>query len=145
MSSISGVLIAAHRDCDALFTVVVQAVERGQWSAGREGIAAFSRSLERHIDIEEQVLFPAFVQTTGVIDGPTRVLGHEHRQILAMLDGIAAAVGAHDAARFGEMARSFTELMKSHNAKEETVLYPICDQVLRRFSGEQLSQMVPRP
>ena len=52
---------------------------------------------------------------------------------------------ARDSAHFGGMARSITALMNSHNVKEETVLYPLCDHALRQFTSDELSQMVPRP
>lgn len=145
MSSISEVLGADHRDCDALFASVAETAERGEWSNCRERVAAFSQSLKHHMKIEEQALFPAFEEATGIGGGPTRAMRHEHRQMLALLDAVAAAAAAHDAARFRAAARSFTTLMSSHGAKEETVLYPMCDELLRQMSGEQLWQMVPRP
>ncbi len=36
-------------------------------------------------------------------------------------------------------------VMASHSAKEETVLYPMCDEVLPTLNGEKLQEMVPQP
>lgn len=142
-SGISEGLTADHRQGDELFAAAAQAAERGDWAGCRACCDAFQRALKHHLAIEEQVLFPAFEQTAGISAGPTRVMRHEHQEMLAMLDRIAAAVAACDAPGFRLAAQSFTALMKLHSTKEETVLYPLIDEALPDLSGEKLSNMLP--
>lgn len=143
-SGISEALAAAHREGEDLFAAAAQAAERGDWAGCRERCDAFQRALKHHLAIEEQVLFPAFEQATGINTGPTRMMRHEHQQMLALLDGIAATVAARDAAGFRLAAQSFTALMALHSAKEENVLYPMIDGVLPDLGGEKLSNMLPK-
>lgn len=145
MTSISEFLAADHYHGDELFAAAAQDAERGDWAGCRMRLDAFLGALRYHMAIEEQALFPAFEQATGITAGPTQVMRDEHQQLLALLDDVAAAIAAHDAARFGGAAQSFTTLMTSHSAKEESVLYPMCDEVLPELSGEKLAEMVSRP
>ena len=142
-SGISESLIADHRHSDELFAATAKAAERGDWTSCRACCDAFQRALRHHLAIEEQVLFPAFEQATGISAGPTRVMRHEHQEMRAMLDRIAAAVAACDAPGFRLAAQPFTALMKLHSGKEENVLYPLIDEALHDLSGEKLLNMLP--
>src|SRR3970282_2586083 len=83
MTSISEFLTAEHRHGDELFAAASHAVDRNDRPACRERFGAFHESLRRHMAIEEQVLFPAFEQATGIAAGPTRVMRDEHQEMLA--------------------------------------------------------------
>lgn len=137
-------LTADHRHGDELFAAAAQAAERGDWVGCRERCGEFERTLKHHLAIEEQVLFPVFEQATGISAGPTRVMRHEHQEMLALLDRIAAAIAACDAPGFRLAAQPFTALMKLHSAKEENVLYPLIDKALPDLNGEKLSSMMPK-
>ena len=145
MATISEFLTTDHRRGDGLFAQAAQAAGRGDWAVSHERFGTFLAALRHHMAIEEEVLFPAFERATGAAGGPTEVMRHEHREMLALLEEVAAAIAARDAARFGGAAQSFTALMATHSAKEESVLYPMCDAVLRELSGERLQEMVPQP
>ncbi len=145
MTTISAFLTADHRHGDELFASAGQTAAGGDWAGCRQGLDAFRQVLKHHMDVEEQVLFPAFEQATGLSAGPTRVMRREHRELLALLDRVAAAVAARDVPGFRRAAEPFTALMNQHSAKEENVLYPLCDQALPDLSGEKLRDMMPQP
>ena len=145
MSTITAVLTADHRHGDQLFAAATQAAERADWAACAGQFDAFLLALKHHMKIEEQVLFPAFEQARGMRGGPTWVMRHEHQEMLAMLDGIAAAIAAREAGNFRALAESFSELMAAHSAKEERVLYPMCDEALPDLSGEKLLETAAQP
>lgn len=142
MTAITAFLTTDHRHCDELFVAAAQAAEHRDWAGCRERFDAFHQALKHHMAIEERVLFPAFEQATGISGGPTRVMRHEHQQMLALLDNVSVAIAAGDAARFRGSVESFTALMTLHSTKEENVLYPMCDEVLSDLSGEKLSETV---
>lgn len=142
MTTITAFLTTDHRRCDELFAAAAQAAEHGDWAGCRERFDAFHQALKHHMAIEEQVLFPAFEQATGISEGPTRVMRHEHQEMLALLGQVSVAIAAGDAAHFRGSVESFTALMTPHSTKEENVLYPMCDEVLPDLSGEKLSEMV---
>jgi hemerythrin-like domain-containing protein len=126
---------ADHRACDALWAKVEAAGEAGDRGAMREAFAAFDRSMRRHFDMEEQVLFPAFERVTGMTMGPTQVMRSEHAQMRGLLDQMAAALDGDPEAVL-DQGDTLLMLVQQHNRKEEGVLYPMCD---ARLGGEWAS------
>lgn len=116
---------------------------QGLWDRCIEGIHAcdpetvlknfteFEAGLRRHIKAEEDVLFPAFERASGMAErGPTVVMRMEHREIEAMLDSLGERVRARDCATLYGQHVGPSALFKSHDAKEEGVLYPMADRIV---------------
>jgi iron-sulfur cluster repair protein YtfE (RIC family) len=140
MDTITSVLTEDHRYADDLFAAAARAAADGVWNECERQLQHFRAALETHMKIEEETLFPAFEQATGSKAGPTAVMRHEHRQMLALLDDLAGATGARDAKRFDSLAQSFMTVLNMHSAKEETVLYPMCDRVVDTLDGAGLRE-----
>ncbi len=90
----------------------------------------FKIGLQRHIVWEEEVLFPAFEEKTGMHGaGPTEVMRDEHRQIKKFLEAMhdRIAKGKKDTT---ELEKGLLEVLKPHNDKEESILYPCIDESL---------------
>lgn len=145
MMTITAFLTDDHRHADKLFAAVAQHAARRDWHACEQQLVAFRGAFESHLKIEEQVLFPAFEQASGFTAGPTAIMRREHEQMLEKLDAVGAAIVARDAERFHAFAEPFSALMAAHSAKEENVLYPLCDQTLDGLSGEKLQEMMRQP
>lgn len=135
LSSISSTLSAHHRNCDELFLAAEGAAAEGKWPECEAKFAAYCAEIERHIDFEEQVLFPAFEQATGMTQGPTTVMREEHAQIRELNARMAAAATRRDTDDFLAASETFLVLMQQHNLKEEGVLYPECDALPGAESG----------
>jgi hemerythrin len=60
-----------HRRCDRLFAAVEEAVAEGDWARAAEIFRDFVQGMERHFRWEEELLFPAFEQRSGITGGPT--------------------------------------------------------------------------
>ena len=95
----------------------------------RACFAEFKAGLERHIGWEEDLLFPLFEEKTGLRDGPTAVMRHEHRQIKRHLDAIDAALQAGKTGPDPE-DDALLEILAAHNWKEEQILYPAIDRAV---------------
>jgi len=119
-----------HKRCDAEFVEAEDALRRGRWAAGRSLLEAFVRDLEGHFAAEEEIVFPAFERATGMREGPTRMMCYEHSQMRNLLAQMVAAAAAGDGAEFAGAAETLLVLMQQHNAKEEHILYPMCDSAL---------------
>ncbi|MCC6766617.1 MAG: hemerythrin domain-containing protein [Deltaproteobacteria bacterium] len=90
----------------------------------------FSDGLLQHIAWEEQILFPAFEERTGMRDsGPTAVMRMEHKQIRSLLDAIGLELRQGRSATESEEAQ-LRGVLGAHNVKEERVLYPAIDRML---------------
>ena len=115
-----------HRRLDALWDATKRLAALGSFEQASERFAEFHYGLSRHIDAEEQVLFPAFEQHAGH-PGPVEVMRIEHVQIRKALGEIAQALASSDVARLATPSETLENVLDPHNAKEEQVLYPMVD------------------
>lgn len=133
---------AHHRTCDMLWATIEAAVEKGDASTARAAYAAFESTLRQHMAMEEEVLFPAFEEATGMTMGPTRVMRMEHQQMRGLLAQMAEAA-TMDLDALAEHGDTLLMITQQHNLKEEGVLYPMVDahlqhawpEIARRLAG----------
>jgi iron-sulfur cluster repair protein YtfE (RIC family) len=118
-----------HDRLDALFTAF-QAQKRNDFPKAKEAFVAFKFGLQRHIVWEEEILFPKWEENSGMAEGgPTQVMRTEHRLIGDCLEAIHRKVVGQNPDSDRDELR-LLELLKSHNMKEERILYPSMDQVI---------------
>jgi hemerythrin superfamily protein len=129
MVSIAEALTEHHRLCDDLFESASDAADAGDWPALRARLAVLSDALTRHFAFEEDALFPAFEDATGLREGPTAVMRLEHTHLRNLLEGLAAAAPEHDPDGCRAELDNLFVMLQQHNVKEEGVLYPACDQL----------------
>jgi hemerythrin-like domain-containing protein len=122
-------LAADHARLDDLFDDASSEVGAGDFARARARFASFADGLERHIAMEERVLFPLFDARAGM-PGPTLVMRREHRQIEQLLALAAAALAVGDGATYAAEAASLAAILQAHNMKEERILYPRTDALL---------------
>jgi hemerythrin-like domain-containing protein len=130
VGTLSNYLDGDHRHCDALLRRASTVVRAAQWPAARRAMAAFQNALERHLLIEERVLFPAFERALGSDTGPTIAMRGEHLRIRAVAQRLADSVRANDTDAFATHAEVLLLVMHQHGEKEDGVLYPMIERVL---------------
>ena len=130
MTSISKFMENNHRECDHLFAVAEESVANGKWQKAHSEFDAFRSETERHLKMEEEVLFPAFDAKTGMEGGPTHVMRSEHQQMRKVIDDMAQALGNKDGDAYLGLSETLMVLMQQHNMKEEQMLYRMMDQAL---------------
>jgi len=139
LDQLTAPLVADHRHCDGLFATAEDAAQRTDWAACRERFDAFRAAMLQHFEIEENVLFPAFEQATGMTMGPTAMMRSEHAQMRGLLENMTAVIAAGRRDDYLGLSETLLLYMQQHNLKEENVLYPMSDQVLAA-SGIDLTQ-----
>jgi hemerythrin-like domain-containing protein len=116
-----------HHRCDELWA----AFEGASASEAAGAWQEFEAAMRRHFSMEEEVLFPALEDATGMHGpGPTMVMRNEHVQMRGLLDEMGNAVREgriDDALDHGDTLLMMTQ---QHNVKEEGVLYPLADQAM---------------
>jgi hemerythrin-like domain-containing protein len=130
MPTISATMTRDHRACDERFAAAEGAASGGDWAQAATDLAAFRSAMERHFALEEETLFPAFENHTGMSAGPTEVMRMEHAEMRELFERLGAAVTARDADEFLGLAETLNLLMQQHNMKEEQVLYALMDESL---------------
>ena len=128
-----------HRACDTLWAAVESTVDAG--SPVATAFQEFDTAMRRHLDWEEQVIFPAFESATGMTGGPTAVMRAEHTQMRGLLDQMKAAES--DPELLVDIGDTLLMLIQQHNMKEEQILYPMADRTLAG-AWEQLQAELKR-
>lgn len=119
-----------HKDCDLLFAKAENAASTGDWETAGLAFDEFIQSMERHLGIEEQELFPAFEEETGVVTGPTEMMRMEHDQMRVLFAEMHYALEQKNSDDFLGIADTLLIMMQQHNIKEEQILYNMMDQRL---------------
>ena len=89
----------------------------------------FRTKLERLILCEENILFPQFDETNGLLkEGPTAVMRVEHRQIRLLLNEIGEKLLKGDMKTDAEQV-VLLEVLHAHQQQERIVVYPMIDQL----------------
>lgn len=144
MSSISQILENDHARCDTLFANAEAGVVKQSWEQASTAFTEFEQAMDRHLAIEEEVLFPAFEQAIGSASGPTFVMRTEHQQLRDIIDTARTALEAHNADNFFAAADILQITMGQHNLKEEGILYPMMDRHLDASIVAELQIMLDR-
>jgi hemerythrin-like domain-containing protein len=118
-----------HAHLDVLFDDATRLAATGELDAAGRAFAEFARELDRHIDVEERILFPAF-DACAHMPGPTTVMRHEHGALKKLVATAKAALAHGDVSAYASVAAELAALVHTHNMKEERVLYPRCDGAL---------------
>jgi iron-sulfur cluster repair protein YtfE (RIC family) len=127
-TTVTEILGSDHRRLDAMLAEVKRALAAGRLEWARARFGDFRRGLERHIEVEEEVLFPGIEQLPGAPGGgPIQVMRGEHEELRRLLVEVADhLVEGGGELRAAPMA-ALTALIFAHNGKEERVLYPEID------------------
>ena len=139
MHEIKDFMTSDHRSCDDLLAMAEQAVAASAWEVAENEFLRFQAALLAHFEAEESVLFPLFEKRTGIFRGPTQVMRGEHVQMRQLLAAAEAALAERDADDYAGSTETLLIMMQQHNVKEESVLYPMCDQQL----ADQLEVLLP--
>lgn len=116
-----------HARCDHLYADGEAAALEGIVALAGEVLSAFNLSMNRHLDIEEKILFPAFEEKSGMRGGPTNVMRMEHEQMRGVLKQMKSALEKNDTDTVLGLGETMLILMQQHNMKEEGILYPMID------------------
>jgi iron-sulfur cluster repair protein YtfE (RIC family) len=141
MDTMSSYLTQDHARCDALFRQAQQCVLGANWRQARLAMATFQHALERHLLIEERILFPAFERAIGQVTSPTDAMRAEHLRIRAVAQRLSNTVGAGDMEGFVMHAEALLLVLHQHDEKEEQMLYPMIERVLTHGSAELVDAM----
>ena len=132
-----------HRHLDDKWAEVEAAAQARDVDAEKESWRVFQGELLRHLRMEEEVMFPAFEQATGMTDGgPTFVMRLEHDQMRGLLEQMDAAADGGDHDELVDMGDTLLMLIQQHNQKEEQMLYPMAERALTADWAKILERLI---
>lgn len=122
MQNIGEAFAHDHRRLERTLEASVAHVHAGRWDAAADAFSVFRRGIEKHMAVEEEVLFPAV--ENGTETPLTAILRKGHRDLRVFFDEIEDALNARDAEEYCRIAASMRALLERHDEKEEAELYP---------------------
>jgi len=139
--TITGFMDAEHARIHAMWEQTAAALYTEEFGKLHRLAGDFIAALKRHINAEEQIVFPAIERKTGDNE-PTNAMRLEHRQIEHMLEHLKPLLTVQELWT-GIKAVEGQEiepgaLLRSHENKEHDVLYPMADKVLGADEARQL-------
>ena len=140
MSTIKEYLTTDHRKCDELFATMEHKASESL-SDAKEMVEEFVKQTDRHFQLEERVMFAEFEQKTGMTQGPTQMMRHEHTQMRALMKDLVDAIDENNSDKFFGTSETLMILMQQHNMKEEQMLYPMAEQHLSAESDRIIQMM----
>ena len=129
MSSIKDFLTQDHRRCDEVFAMMEEKANQNLADA-KELVETFVADMEHHFQMEEKVMFEEFEQKTGMTQGPTAMMRHEHEQMRGLMAQLASSLEEQNKDKFLGTSETLMILLQQHNMKEEQMLYPMAQQHL---------------
>ena len=140
MSTIKEYLTADHSRCDGFFASMEDKASQSI-SEAKDAFEAFADATERHFQMEEKVMFLEFETKTGMTEGPTAMMRHEHAQMRNLISQMADAIDIKDKDKFFGLSETLMILMQQHNMKEEQMLYTMAQQHLSAESDRIVDMM----
>ena len=140
MSTIKEYLTSDHERCDGLFAKMEDAVANSIDTA-KNDYELFASATERHFQMEERVMFVEFENKTGMTQGPTAMMRHEHDQMRNLILEMGRAIEEKDKNKFFGNSETLMILMQQHNMKEEQMLYTMAQQHLNSESDRIVEMM----
>ncbi len=142
MESITDYMQQDHDLIDGIAERAVAAAAAGDLAGMERDGALFLQRLERHIEMEENLLFPAFEERTGMTAaGPSVQMRAEHEQMQGILQQMRDAIAAKDAAGWQRASQALLEVLVPHNLKEEQMMYPMLDDAMGPDAGALLAEV----
>jgi hemerythrin-like domain-containing protein len=130
MTTINEFMTRDHRRCDELMAEAEASANSNDWDKTQQLTDEFLAAMEHHFNMEETVLFPAFEQQTGIIQGPTMIMRSEHQQMRNLMSQLKDALDRQAEDDFLDTTETLLIMMQQHNMKEEGMLYPMSDEQL---------------
>lgn len=143
-TTITSYLSWDHERFDHTLAGVREDVQGERMDEARHALDEYARGLERHMRIEEEVVFPVFDARSGMSGGPTAVMRDEHRSIRIALAMMRDGLDRSDAQGFHAGLRFLRTILPEHNAKEEHILYPTTDRLLTPAERTTLTRRLER-
>lgn len=145
-ASIEQVLQHDHQQLEDLLDATSRSVHEQHWQHAAAQLEQFRHGLvDAHMAVEEKLVFPAF--EAGDDPGAqalTAILRKGHQDLRVFLMEMADAIAAHDDDEFAALLRTVRALLKQHDSKEESELYPHVATMLPdqgRAAGEHLQRL----
>lgn len=92
----------------------------------------FNTHIQKHISLEDNVLFPRFDAFTGLSneEGPTCIARRDHTSILKLMKKVQDACERHDIKEVQNTGEHLGRVLAAHRQRENNIQYPVLDRFM---------------
>lgn len=105
-------------------------VDEGRCSEACPVFERFREFAQKHMRIEEKLLFPVAIQAAPAVVSTVATLRTEHDLMRDLLSQLRDALDKNDASRFVQVFEELGGILAGHETVEERVLYPLLDRAV---------------
>jgi hypothetical protein len=111
-----------HRQLDALFAFVVEALESGSAPSTRQALETFRDAFQAHMDLEDRIYFPALHGLRAELAETLERFSVEHHSFRGSFQRLGAYLDASDLGGLGAELEVFAAELADHETREEALL-----------------------
>ncbi len=145
--TLSDLLRSEHEELHRIFEDYISKLDAGNMTLALQKFDEFQVGLLRHINKEEEILFPAYEKKGGIIIEPIQAMKMEHQEIKRLIREIADLLseGRSRVSKTGvikELRKQLHEYLKLHCQEEVNGIYLLCDLVIRGKEKDELIRKI---
>ena len=141
MNSTGNWLVHNHSEQEELLFRCQEAVEVEDWESANLAFRELIMRLKSHIELEEEVLYPAYESRVEAPQQPTESLREEHSKIVQFIRDMNRLFASRNSDSVLECLARLENLMIKHHEKEEDIFLPMAGSVLEAGREELLQKM----
>jgi len=141
MNEPSNWLVHDHRQYDAALDECEAAADVGEWKNAKRLFNDFVTDLKLHMQIEDEVLYPLFVEESGGLEGVIDHLSEEHDYLVRLVQDLAYIIRANDFEHFLDSLEPLHKAMNQHNEHEESVFLNMANHSILMRRAEVMQRL----
>ena len=141
-------LVHDHHQYDAALDDCEMAADVGEWKKAKDLFQKFVADLKLHMQMEDEVLYPLFIEENGDPDGVIAHLSEEHDYLVHLVSDLAYIIKSNDFDHFLDCLEPLHKAMNQHNDHEEKVFLNMANQSIlmrREEIVERLNAVHDKP
>ena len=134
-------LVHDHHKYDAALDECEMAADVGEWKNAKDLFQNFVSDLKLHMQMEDEVLYPLFIEENGDPDGVINHLSEEHDYLVHLVHDLAYIIKSNDFDHFLDCLEPLHKAMKQHNEDEEKVFLNMASQSILMRRDEIIERL----
>ena len=141
MNDTSNWMVHDHHKYDAALDECETAADVGEWKNAKRLFQDFVTDLKLHMQMEDEVLYPLFVENNGDPEGIITHLSDEHDYLVRLVHDLSYIIKANDFDHFLDSLEPLHKAMNQHNEHEEKVFMNMADQSILMRRDEIMERL----
>ena len=141
MTNTDNWLVHDHRKYEAALQECEMAAGAGEWKEAVRLFKEFADDFKLHMRIEDEVLYPMFIETVADARDDIDSLSEDHDGIARLLHDLAYVIKQRDFDQFEDSLAPLYRAILEHDAYEEEVFSRMSDDTLLRRRDEALQRL----